>query len=162
MNRFKIRVLQITAVGMIFAGSASFAFAQTGSSPDSMHIEGGASTTLETRHSGTRPLPPVGSTTGAIHNDYGFDKTEVRVKLYTLGGVHISRSQARRVLSGLEKFKVILFDFDKVPMVGQAFADEIFRVFHSKYPNTRLQEINMAEGVKFMVERARNSGKFSE
>ena len=41
-------------------------------------------------------------------SDYGFDKTEIRVKLYTIGGVHISRSQARRILSGLEKFKIIL------------------------------------------------------
>lgn len=89
-------------------------------------------------------------------NDYGFDKTEIRVKLYTIAGVHISRSQARRVLSGLEKFKIIVFDFDKVPTVGQAFADEIFRVFHHKYPQIKLEVENMAEGVRFMIERARN------
>lgn len=94
-------------------------------------------------------------------SDHGFDKTEVRIKLYTMAGVHISRSQARRVLSGLEKFKVILFDFDKVPVVGQAFADEIFRVFHNKYPNIKLQEINMQESVKFMIERAKNEAKSS-
>jgi len=92
-------------------------------------------------------------------SDYGFDKTEVRVKLYTVAGVHISRSQARRVLSGLNKFKAILFDFDKVPVVGQAFADEIYRVFHQKYPAIKLQEINMNEGVKFMVERAKNEAQ---
>lgn len=85
----------------------------------------------------------------------GFDKTEIRVKLYTIGGIYVSRSQARRVLSGLEKFKVILFDFNKVPMVGQAFADEIYRVFHEKYPDIKLEEDNMNEGVKFMVERAK-------
>ena len=89
-------------------------------------------------------------------SDYGFDKTMIQVKLYTLGGVHISRSQARRILSGLDKFKVIVFDFNKVPLVGQAFADEIFRVFHNKYPNIRLETENMNEGVKFMVERAKN------
>ncbi len=89
-------------------------------------------------------------------SDYGFDKTEIRVKLYTIGGVHISRSQARRVLAGLEKFKIIVFDFDKVPTVGQAFADEVFRVFHSKYPSIRLEVENMSEGVKFMVDRATN------
>jgi hypothetical protein len=89
-------------------------------------------------------------------SDYGFDKTEVRIKLYTIAGIHISRSQARRVLTGLEKFKVILFDFDKVPVIGQAFADEIFRVFHRKYPDIKLETENMDEGVKFMVERAQN------
>ena len=88
--------------------------------------------------------------------NHGFDKTEIRVKLYTMGGVHISRSQARRVLAGLEKFKIIVFDFDKVPTAGQAFADEIFRVFHEKYPRIVLEVENMAEGVRFMVERAQN------
>jgi anti-sigma regulatory factor (Ser/Thr protein kinase) len=91
--------------------------------------------------------------------NYGFDKTEIRVKLYTIGGVHISRSQARRVLMDLEKFKVVTFDFAKVPMVGQAFADEIFRVFHQKYPSIKLEIINMAESVRFMVERAINEAK---
>lgn len=92
-------------------------------------------------------------------SDYGFDKTEVRVKLYTVAGVHISRSQARRVLAGLEKFKIILFDFDKVPVIGQAFADEIYRVFQNRHPDIRLQEINMNEGVKFMIDRAKNEAK---
>ncbi len=90
---------------------------------------------------------------------YGFDKTEVKIKLYTMGGVHISRSQARRVLTDLEKFSVIVFDFDKVPVVGQAFADEIFRVFHNKYPNIRLDAINMDEGVKFMIERSKKEAE---
>jgi len=92
-------------------------------------------------------------------SDYGFDKTEVRIKLYTIVGIYVSRSQARRVLTGLEKFKVILFDFDKVPVIGQAFADEIFRVFHHKYPNIKLETENMNEGVKFMVERAKNEAE---
>jgi hypothetical protein len=87
--------------------------------------------------------------------DYGFDKTEVRIKLYTMAGVYISRSQARRVIAGLEKFKVVVFDFDKVSVVGQAFADEIFRVFHHKYPDIKLETENMNESVNFMVERAR-------
>lgn len=82
-----------------------------------------------------------------------FDKTEIKIKLYTMGGIHVSRSQARRVLNELNKFKKIIFDFDKVPMVGQAFADEIFRVFHNQYPEIKLEAINMNEGVKFMVDR---------
>ena len=71
----------------------------------------------------------------------------------------ITRSQARRVLSGLEKFKIIVFDFDKVPVVGQAFADEIFRVFHKRYPEIKLEPINMNEAARFMVERAINEAK---
>lgn len=94
--------------------------------------------------------------------DHGFDKTEIRVKLYTMGGVHISRSQARRILSGLEKFKIILLDFEKVPVVGQAFADEIYRVFKNSHPAIIIQEENMSEGVRFMVERAKNEAKRGE
>jgi hypothetical protein len=92
-------------------------------------------------------------------SDYGFDKTDIHVKLYTIGGVYVSRSQARRILAGLEKFQNILFDFDQVPMVGQAFADEIFRVFSHKYPHIKLETANKNEGVKFMIERAINIGK---
>ena len=60
------------------------------------------------------------------------------------------------MLSGLDKFKIIVFDFNKVPVVGQAFADEIFRVFHQKHPTITLQSINMDDGVKFMIERAKH------
>ncbi len=92
-------------------------------------------------------------------SDFGFDKTEIRVKLYTTSGVHISRSHARRILSGLEKFKIILLDFDKVPFVGQAFADEIYRVFQNAHPDILIQEENMSAGVRFMVERAKNEAR---
>jgi len=95
----------------------------------------------------------------AKNSDHGFDKTEIRVKLYTMSGVHISRSQARRILSGLEKFKIILLDFDKVPVVGQAFVDEIYRVFQNMHPDIVIQEENMSEGVRFMVLRAKNEAK---
>lgn len=89
-------------------------------------------------------------------SNYGFDKTEIRVKLFVETGVHISRSQARRILSGLEKFKIIVLDFDQVPVVGQAFADEIYRVFQNAHPDIHITEENMSEGVQFMVERAKN------
>lgn len=92
-------------------------------------------------------------------SDFGFDKTEIRVKLFTTSGVHISRSQARRILSGLDKFKIILLDFDQVPIVGQAFADEVYRVFQNTHPDILIQEENMSAGVKFMVERAKNEAK---
>ncbi|PIR07974.1 histidine kinase [Candidatus Gottesmanbacteria bacterium CG11_big_fil_rev_8_21_14_0_20_37_11] len=84
----------------------------------------------------------------------GFNKTEIKVRLFVVGSVYISRSQARRILSGLEKYESIVFDFDKVTTVGQAFADEIFRVFKNSHPKIHLEAINMVEPVKFMVDRA--------
>ncbi len=88
--------------------------------------------------------------------NYAFDKTEIKVRLFTMGTIYVSRSQARRILTGLEKFKKIIFDFDRVPNVGQAFADEIFRVFQNRHPDISIETINMNETVKFMVERAKN------
>jgi len=93
------------------------------------------------------------------NSDYGFDKTEIRVKLYVMGGIHISRSQARRILSGLEKFKIILLDFRDVSIIGQSFADEIYRVFQKAHPTIQIKEENMSEGVQFMIKRAKNEAK---
>lgn len=86
--------------------------------------------------------------------EYGFDKTEIMIKLYNMGSIYISRSQARRIIHNLDKFKSIIFNFDKVPTVGQAFADEIFRVFNIKHPNIKISAIKMNKTVEFMVKRA--------
>ena len=86
-----------------------------------------------------------------------FDKTDVQIRLYTMGTIHVSRSQARRVLNGLDKFNKIVLDFDKVPTVGQGFADEIFRVFQKRHPDIEITSINMNETVAFMVERVKNT-----
>ncbi|MBI5414446.1 DUF4325 domain-containing protein [Candidatus Peregrinibacteria bacterium] len=124
-------------------------------------IKNGTRVVFQIKISSQRHLNDVFSlyTNIGAESDYGFDKTEIRVKLYTVSGIHISRSQARRILSGLEKFKIIIFDFEKVPLVGQAFADEIFRVFQNKNPHIRLETENMNDGVKFMIERAKNEAK---
>lgn len=84
----------------------------------------------------------------------GFNKTEILVRLFTQGTIYISRSQARRILSSLEKYESIVLDYAKVSTVGQAFADEIYRVFKSNHPNIKIESRNMIEPVKFMVDRA--------
>ena len=84
----------------------------------------------------------------------GFDKTEIHVKLYTLDIRYISRSEARRLLRGLEKFNKIILDYDKVKVIGQAFVDEIYRVFRRKHPKIEIGSINMNDSVKFMASRA--------
>jgi anti-sigma regulatory factor (Ser/Thr protein kinase) len=83
-----------------------------------------------------------------------FDKTEIQIRLYTMGTIYISRSQARRVLSGLDKFKTVTFDFTNVPTIGQAFADEIFRVYKNAHSDIDIIPVNMNEAVSFMVARA--------
>lgn len=86
-----------------------------------------------------------------------FDKTKILVRLYTSGVTHVSRSQARRILTGLEKFKVVVLDFDHVPSIGQAFADEIFRVWENNHPQINIQVINTNKDVGFMIKRAQTT-----
>lgn len=88
---------------------------------------------------------------------HSFDKTKVHVKLYKAGTIYISRSQARRLMTNLNKFKLIILDFKGIKTVGQAFTDEVFRVFKSNNPQIKIEAINMSETVKFMVDRATTS-----
>jgi uncharacterized protein (DUF1330 family) len=90
--------------------------------------------------------------------EYRFSKTKVTVKLYEHDAEYVSRSQARRLLFGMDKFQTIVLDFTKVKGVGQAFADEIFCVFAKAYPKITLQPINASRGVMFMINRARARG----
>lgn len=82
-----------------------------------------------------------------------FDKTEVKVRLYAMGTEYISRSQARRLLVGLDKFKSIILDFDRVHTIGQGFADQIFRVFRKRHPEIKVTSINANRPVQFMIDR---------
>lgn len=89
--------------------------------------------------------------------DYGFNKTVVPVKLARYGNDQlVSRSQAKRLLSRVELFKVVIFDFKEVPMIGQAFSDEIFRVFANKHPEIALHATHANPAVKRMIERAKS------
>jgi anti-sigma regulatory factor (Ser/Thr protein kinase)/DNA-binding transcriptional ArsR family regulator len=92
-------------------------------------------------------------------DDYGFTKTVVPVNLARYGNENlISRSQAKRLLARIELFKKVLFDFSDVPTIGQAFADEIFRVFAMGHPNIELVPIHANSEVKRMIDRARFAG----
>jgi hypothetical protein len=92
---------------------------------------------------------------GSGGDNYRFDKTVVPVTVAQYGEeMLISRSQAKRLLARLDKFKVVILDFKGVSAIGQAFADEIFRVFALKQSSTRIIPINMNEPVQEMVLRA--------
>ena len=91
-------------------------------------------------------------------NDEGssqFNKTVIPVKLAQYGNEKlVSRSQAKRLLTRIEKFQYVVFDFEDITMIGQAFADEIFRVYANKNVKITLVPINMAPDVKSMVDRS--------
>ena len=87
-------------------------------------------------------------------DDDGFDKTDVFVKLAKLDEeVYISRSQARRLLLGLEKFTSVILDFSDVRTVGQGFVDEVFRVYRNAHPNVKISYTNANSDIDFMIRR---------
>jgi anti-sigma regulatory factor (Ser/Thr protein kinase)/biotin operon repressor len=88
-------------------------------------------------------------------DDYGFTKTVVPVELAQYGDSNlVSRSQAKRVLARIEKFKVVVFDFEGVKTIGQAFADEVFRVFTLAHPHIETEYLNANKDVSKMILRA--------
>ena len=90
-------------------------------------------------------------------DDFGFTKTVVPVKLAQYGNDKlISRSQAKRVLVRVELFTTVLFDFSEVDTIGQAFADEIFRVFANEHPKIMLLPLHANSAVKRMIERVKS------
>jgi len=87
--------------------------------------------------------------------DYGFAKTIVPVRLIQYGNeMLVSRSQAKRLLARVDRFKIVILDFKGVSAIGQAFADEIFRVFAQRQTTTKIIPINMTDSVQSMVVRA--------
>ena len=86
---------------------------------------------------------------------FQFSKTGVKVKLYHHDVDYVSRSQARRILAGLEKFKTVEFDFKDVATVGQAFADEVFRVWQTAHQTIEVVVKNANENIMLMIKRAK-------
>lgn len=92
--------------------------------------------------------------------DEGFYKTIVPIKKLEYNEenpTYISRSQARRLMTGMNKFKEICLDFKLIPKIGQAFADEIFRVWKADNPNVKIIVINENKEIHQMIERIENN-----
>jgi anti-sigma regulatory factor (Ser/Thr protein kinase)/DNA-binding transcriptional ArsR family regulator len=92
-------------------------------------------------------------------HDFEFDTTRTVVKLFTYGVRFVSRSEAKRLLETLDRFRHVIIDFAGVEAVGQGFADEVFRVWANAHPSIELRAENMSPPVAFMVDRARTVGK---
>ena len=88
-------------------------------------------------------------------DDYSFAKTVVPVRLAKVGDENlVSRSQAKRVLQRVDRFRCVVLDFEAVESIGQAFADEIFRVFANEHPEVELIPLHAVPAVQQMIRRA--------
>lgn len=94
----------------------------------------------------------------ALPEEFSFAKTIVPVKLAQHEGEKlVSRSQAKRLTRRFERFQTVMLDFSGVEEIGQAFADEVFRVFKNAHPEITMIPIQVSESVKAMITRVTNS-----
>jgi excisionase family DNA binding protein len=102
----------------------------------------------------------LGDVFGAYTEDHEFTRTRTVVRLFGLGVRFVSRSEAKRLMRGLERFREVVLDFAGVEEVGQGFVDEALRVWPRQFPETRVVPVGMTGPVEFMVLRGlpRGSG----
>lgn len=156
-----------TGEGIFFSSKVMDAFDIRSGTLHFMHDEWGADVLLErpANAPGTLVLMRLANDSGrtlrevfdqfAAPEEYTFAKTIVPVRLAQHEGEKlVSRSQAKRLTVRFERFQTVVLDFAGVEEIGQAFADEVFRVFHLAHPETALLPIHMTPAVENMFKRA--------
>lgn len=99
----------------------------------------------------------------AAPDEFNFDRTIVPVRLAQYEGEKlVSRSQAKRLTMRFERFKTVILDFAGVESIGQAFADEVFRVFAGNHPEIELITVHATTSVQDMVNRALASARLDQ
>ncbi len=83
--------------------------------------------------------------------DGGFTTTKIPIKQICDGGYPVSRSQAKRLYFGFDKFEKVILDFSGVEEIGQGFAHELFAVFKNKHPEIEMECINVNADVQKMI-----------
>ncbi len=125
------------------------------------YIREGTLITMVIKTNSKRTTKEVFDRYASESDDYGFTKTHVPVVLAQYGEENlVSRSQAKRLLAGFDKFKEVFLDFKDVKFIGQAFTDEIFRVFRKNNPNIRLIWVKTNEYVEKMIQKVVKNGEF--
>ncbi len=118
-------------------------------------FENGTCVFMEIKNDSPRTAKEIFDQYSPEENDYAFTKTVVPVRLAQYGDeLLLSRSQAKRLLVRVDRFRTVLFDFTDVESIGQAFADEVFRVFQNNHPEIELIPVNINDDVEKMINRA--------
>lgn len=118
----------------------------------------GTKVTLQIKKNSTKTPKEIFSKYASEADDYGFTRTHVPVNLAIYEGDNlVSRSQAKRLLARIDRFREVILDFRNVKEIGPAFADEIFRVFANAHPSINLIWINADKYVLKMINRAKST-----
>jgi anti-sigma regulatory factor (Ser/Thr protein kinase) len=120
-------------------------------------FHGGTMVWMKLDNDSTREPKDVYGQFAAGHDeDFAFNKTAVPIKLAQVGpGGLVSRSQAKRVLAGIDRLKVVALDFTGVDWIGQGFADEIFRVYQNAHPDIKILVEGASPDVNAMIQRVK-------
>jgi anti-sigma regulatory factor (Ser/Thr protein kinase) len=119
----------------------------------------GTGVILEIHNSDKQTLSEVfGKYNSGEEGEQPFSRTHVPISLARYPNEElVSRSQAKRVLARFNRFSEVILDFSDVPTIGQAFADEIFRVFRKAHPEIKLIPVKASSQVQAMIDRALNA-----
>lgn len=109
------------------------------------------------KHTTKKPSDTFNEYSLAEPDKDAFYKTNIKLNTMVIAEGHdlVSRSEGRRLCSGLEKFKEIIFDFSGVKFIEQGFADEVFRVFPSFNTDIKISVKNISPAVKKMISHVR-------
>ncbi len=119
---------------------------------DDKSISSGTTVGFCIKNNSSRSLNKIFKEYAPREEDNAFCRTVVPVKMlrYKDEGI-VSRSQAKRLLARFDKFKYVVLDFEGIENIGQAFADEIFRVFRSSHTDINLSYKNADQEIKSMI-----------
>lgn len=146
-------VFEINANGLVFNHDQKFAL-------DLLHeaagvFENGTAVVMEIDLASQRTTSEVYAKFTNAPDDFDFSRTVVPMRMAQFGDEQlVSRSQAKRLIARFDRFKSVILDFAGVQEIGQAFADEIFRVYANSHPDVELTPDNMTEQVERMWLRA--------
>jgi len=113
------------------------------------HFLKGTLVTFRLRRGSRKQLASVFEKYSPQEFDRRFERTKVQVDLFVQQVV--SRSQAKRLVCNLDKFREVVFDLKGVKSMGQAFADELFRVFAGRHPEIQISWVNAHPTVETMI-----------
>ena len=90
----------------------------------------------------------------AEFDEFGFSKTNIPLVLLKYEGEQlISRSQAKRLMARIDQFQEVILDFKGITSIGQAFTDEVFRIYRREHPLVHITPVQMTEEVIRMIQR---------
>lgn len=109
----------------------------------------GTQVSLSVSRSARRRLEDVFAAFAPEEYDFRFERSVVTVRFAARD--YVPRSEAKRLLARLDSFKEVVLDFQGVRSIGQAFADEIFRVFPSSHSRILLKRVNVEPALEAVI-----------